>query len=69
MLGIGSLLAGLGTIFSCYCADQSRTCIYGLIVYLNAPVAAAFRMGEEGYSGDESPVPLLRRDRQSLFQQ
>jgi hypothetical protein len=53
-LGIVSLVAGLGTIFTCYCAPTSLAlCIYGLIVYLNAPVAAAFRMGEEGYSGDE----------------
>ncbi|MDA1055905.1 MAG: hypothetical protein O3C40_36430 [Planctomycetota bacterium] len=53
-LGIISLVAGLGTIFTCYCAPTSLAlCIYGLIVYLNGPVAAAFSMGEEGYSGDE----------------
>jgi hypothetical protein len=53
-LGIVSLVAGLGPIFTCYCAPTSLAlCIYGLIVYLNVPVAAAFRMGEEGYSGDE----------------
>ncbi|MEO8496056.1 MAG: hypothetical protein ABI614_13380 [Planctomycetota bacterium] len=70
-LGIISLVAGLGTVITCYCAPTSLAlCIYGLIVYLNAPVAAAFRMGEEGYSGDEiamtfSPV----RFGQSPFKQ
>ena len=53
-LGVLSLVAGIGAVFTCYCAPTSiALCIYGLIVYLNAPVAAAFRMGEEGYSGDE----------------
>lgn len=53
-LGVISLVAGLGTIFTCYCAPTSLAlCIYGLIVYLNAQVAAAFQMGDEGYSGDE----------------
>ena len=71
VMGIVSLVAGLGTIFTCYCAPTSLAlCIYGLIVYLNSPVAAAFRMGEEGYSGDEiimafSPI----RYGQSPFQQ
>ena len=70
-LGALSLVAGLGTVLTCYCAPTSLAlCIYGLIVYLNAPVAAAFRMGEEGYSGDEitmtfSPV----RYGQSPFKQ
>ncbi len=53
-LGIISLLAGLGTVFSCYCAPTSLAlCIYGLIVYLNGPVANAFQLGEQGYTGDE----------------
>lgn len=53
-MAIVSMLAGLGTIFTCYCAPTSiALCIYGLVVYLNSPVAAAFRMGEQGYSGDE----------------
>lgn len=53
-LGIVALVAGLGTIFSCYCAPTSLAlCIYGLIVYLNAPASSAFRMGEEGFTGDE----------------
>ncbi|MCA9120296.1 MAG: hypothetical protein H6822_33350 [Planctomycetaceae bacterium] len=53
-LGIISLVSGLGTIFSCYCAPTSLAlCIYGLIVYLNASVASAFRMGEDGYTADE----------------
>jgi hypothetical protein len=71
VLGIVSLVAGLGTIFTCYCAPTSLALtIYGLIVYLNAPVAAAFRMGEEGYSGDEIAMtfsPL--RQGQTPFQQ
>lgn len=70
-LGIISLVAGIGTIFTCYCAPTSiALCIYGLIVYLNGPVSAAFLMGEEGYSGDEitmtfSPV----RFQQTPFKQ
>ena len=60
-LGIVSLVAGLGTILSCYCLPTSLAlCIYGLIVYLNGPVAAAFRMGEEGYSGDEITMTFSR---------
>ncbi|MBC8350918.1 MAG: hypothetical protein H8E66_02965 [Planctomycetes bacterium] len=53
-LGIISMIAGVGTIITCYCAPTSiALCIYGLIVYLNTPVGTAFRMGEEGFSGDE----------------
>ncbi len=53
-LGIVSLVAGLGTMFTCYCAPTSLAlCIYGLIVYLNSSVGVAFRMGDDGYSADE----------------
>lgn len=70
-LGIVVLIAGLGTIFSCYCAPTSLAlCIYGLIVYLNASSATAFRMGDDGYGGDEIAMtfsPL--RQGQSPFKQ
>lgn len=70
-LGIVAFVAGLGTIFTCYCAPTSLAlCIYGMIVYLNAPVATAFRMGEEGFSGDEITMTFSRvRFEQSPFKQ
>ncbi|HRX78868.1 MAG TPA: hypothetical protein P5307_07385 [Pirellulaceae bacterium] len=73
-LGIVALVAGVGTILTmvgCYCFPTSLAlCIYGLIVYLNASAAAAFRMGDEGYTGDEITMtfsPL--RQGQSPFKQ
>lgn len=53
-LGIVALVAGLGTFFTCYCAPTSfALCIYGMLVYLNASSTIAFRMGEDGFSGDQ----------------
>ncbi len=53
-LGIVALIGGLGTIFTCYCAPTSLAlCIYGMIVYLNDSSSLAFRMGEDGFSGDQ----------------
>jgi hypothetical protein len=52
-LGIVALSSGMGTLFGCYCLPTAvALSVYGLIVYLNGPVARAFAMGEEGYPGD-----------------
>jgi hypothetical protein len=51
-LGIIALAAGMLTVVGCYCMPTAiALAIYGLIVYLNASVAVAFQMGEQGHSG------------------
>ena len=53
-LGLVAFCFGMVTIFTCYCAPTAVALgIYGLIVYLNAPVAQAFAMGDDGRSRDE----------------
>jgi hypothetical protein len=53
-LGIVSFSVGLCSIFGCYCAPTSiAVFIYGLIVYLNPAVKAAFEMGQQGLNGDQ----------------
>ena len=60
-LGIVSLSFGLVTAFTCYCAPTSiALAIYGLIVYLNGDVAAAFRLGKEGHSVDQIRSAAVR---------
>jgi hypothetical protein len=55
-LGIISMASGILTIVTmvgCYCLPTSiGLCIYGLVVYMNPSVSAAFRMREQGYSVD-----------------
>ncbi len=54
VLGIVSLAAGLLSVLTCYCLPTSLAlAVYGLIVYLNADVARAFEMGEQGASKAE----------------
>ncbi len=53
VLGIVSLVCGLASMFGCYCAPTSiALLIYGLIVYLNPAVQAAFEMGDKGTPAD-----------------
>jgi hypothetical protein len=53
ILGIISLVCGMASVFGCYCAPTGiAMIIYGLIVYLNPAVQAAFEMGEKGMPSD-----------------
>ena len=53
VLGIVSFVCGLASISVCYCAPTGiAMIIYGLIVYLNPAVQAAFEMGEKGVPPD-----------------
>jgi hypothetical protein len=53
-LGIAALGIGLLPVFSGFCAPTSiAIAVYGLIVYLNDSVIAAFEMGNAGRSSSE----------------
>jgi uncharacterized membrane protein HdeD (DUF308 family) len=53
-LGLVSIIAGMATLFSCYCAPTAvGLLVYGLILHLNPAVRAAFELGRQGYSGDQ----------------
>ena len=53
-LGMVSYFTGLASMIACYCAPTSiGIMVYGLIVYLNPAVKAAFEMGKQGMSGDQ----------------
>ena len=53
VLGIVSFFCGLVSMIGCYCAPTSiGMLIYGLIVYLNPAVQAAFEMGDKGTPTD-----------------
>jgi hypothetical protein len=42
------------SMITCYCTPTSiAILVYGLIVYLNPAVAAAFEMGKKGMTGDQ----------------
>ena len=50
-LGMIALVAGLLTMLTAYCAPTGiALAVYGLIVYLNEPVIAAFALGDRGRS-------------------
>ena len=54
ILGIIAVSSGALSNFTCYCLPTAVALgVYGLIVYLNGPVAEAFRMGEAGCSSSE----------------
>jgi uncharacterized membrane protein HdeD (DUF308 family) len=53
-LGMISLVAGLGSMLSCYCAPTAiGLLIYGLILFLNPAVKAAFAMAQQGQSAEQ----------------
>ncbi len=53
VLGIVSFVCGLVSMIGCYCAPTGiAMIIYGLIVFLNPAVQAAFEMGEKGTPPD-----------------
>ena len=68
-LGIVAFFSGLGTILTCYCAPTSLAlCIYGMIVYLNSSSTLAFRMGEDGFSGDQITMTFSPLRQHQQFQ-
>lgn len=53
-LGLVALAGGMATVLTCYCAPTAVGLgVYGLITYLNAPVAQAFAMGAAGHKRNE----------------
>lgn len=53
ILGIVSFALGLVSMMGCYCAPTSiAVLVYGLVVYLNPAVVAAFEMGKQGNPGN-----------------
>jgi hypothetical protein len=61
-LGMAALGVGLLTLVTGYCAPSAiALAIYGLIVYLNEPVAIAFSMGNSGRSLAEIRAAFLLR--------
>lgn len=53
-LGIVALAGGMLAVFTCYCFPTAVALgVYGLIVYLNAEAAEAFRMGDSGCSSSD----------------
>ena len=53
-MGLISFFVGLVSMMVCYCAPTSiAVLVYGLIIYLNPAVKAAFDMGQQGMSGDQ----------------
>ena len=53
-LGIVSIIVGLGSLFSCYCAPTAiGLLVYGLIIYVNPAVKAAFEMARQGRSPEQ----------------
>jgi hypothetical protein len=54
ILGIVALVSGVASMLTCYCLPTGLALlIYGLIVHLNADVARAFQLGQEGYTPDQ----------------
>lgn len=53
-LGMVSIIAGLGSLFSCYCAPTAvGLLVYGLIIFVNPAVKAAFEMAKQGQSPEQ----------------
>ena len=53
-LGLVSIIGGMATLFSCYCAPTAvGLLVYGLILHLNPAVKAAFELRRKGYTPDQ----------------
>jgi uncharacterized membrane protein HdeD (DUF308 family) len=53
-LGLVSIIAGVGSMFTCYCAPTAiALLVYGLMLYMNHAVRAAFQMGQQGQSAEQ----------------
>jgi len=54
ILSLVSIIVGMATLFSCYCAPTAiGLLVYGLILHLNPAVSAAFEMGRQGRTADQ----------------
>jgi len=54
ILSLVSIIVGMATLFSCYCAPTALALlVYGLILHLNPAVTAAFEMGRLGRTADQ----------------
>jgi hypothetical protein len=54
ILSIVSIIVGMATLFSCYCAPTAvGLLVYGLILHLNPAVQAAFDMGRQGRTANQ----------------
>jgi hypothetical protein len=54
VFGIVTLIMGLGSMFTCYCAPTAiGLAVYGMIIYFNPAVAQAFTFGNAGMSKQE----------------
>ena len=53
-LGITGLVAGLGSMFTCYCFPTALVLmIYGMIVYCSGQSSWAFALGQQGMSREQ----------------
>jgi uncharacterized membrane protein len=60
-LGIVTLLLGIGSAMTCYCAITGiPLSIYGLIIYFNPATAEAFRLRKSGMSKPEVLATFVR---------
>jgi len=54
ILSLVSIIVGMATLFSCYCAPTALgLLVYGLILHLNPAVTAAFEMGRQDRTADQ----------------
>ncbi len=61
MLGITTLLLGIGSAMTCYCALTGiPLSIYGLIIYFNPAVGEAFRLRKTGLSKEQILATFVR---------
>jgi hypothetical protein len=53
-LSLISIIAGVSSVLSCYCAPTALgILVYGLILHLNPAVKAAFEMGRQGRTAEQ----------------
>jgi uncharacterized membrane protein HdeD (DUF308 family) len=54
MLGFVSLIVGMAPVFTCYCAPTAiALLVFGLIIYLDPAVKAAFNLVKQGRTADQ----------------
>jgi hypothetical protein len=54
VFGIVTMIAGLLSMFSCYCAPTAiGLAVYGMIIYFNPAVTKAFALGKSGMKKQE----------------
>lgn len=68
-LGVVSIIAGLCSMLSCYCAPTAvGLLVYGLILFLNPAVKAAFQMVEQGQTVAQVLAAFSPYPQQSYYQ-